>query len=62
MSCDFMSFFIRCFVKNEPNVIWSFSLQRVNDVCKQLTSLELSQPMGKTEFSSTAKTRRNSAS
>ena len=62
MSCDFMSFFIQYFVKNEPNVIWSFSLQCVSDVCKQLTPLELSQPMGRTEFSSTDKTRTNSVS
>ena len=49
-----------------PNIIWRSSLWRVSNVCKQLTSLlvsrELSQPMGKTEFSSSAKYRTNSVS
>ena len=48
-------------------VIRRFSLRRVKNVCKQLTSIQVSRvsclsPMGKTEFSSTAKNRANSVS
>ena len=48
-----------------PNVIRTFPLVRACDVCKQLTSFQITcemfQPMGTTEFSTAAKNRTNLA-
>ena len=56
-----LSFYsLRCMTANTERHS-DFSLWRVNVVCKQLTSFQLPQRMGKAEFSSTAKNRTNSA-